>query len=1099
MQQFGIHRLAGLSIMVVATLAAPGLITAQLIYEPYTFTTLAGSAGQRGSADGTGSDARFRYPAGVAVDRADNVYVADYYNSTIRKVTASGVVTTLAGRAGSFGSTDGTGNEARFNYPQRVAVDDTGNVYVADFANHTIRSITPAGTVTTLAGQAGSPGSADGPGDAAQFYFPNGVAVDGAGNVYVADSSNNTIRKVTAAGVVTTLAGLAETTGSADGTGSDARFYRPSGVAVDEAGNVYVADSGNETIRKVTPAGAVTTLAGQAGNLGSADGPGSAARFHDPRGVAVDGAGNVYVTDPWYNTIRKVTAAGVVTTLAGQAGALSSADGTGIAARFNSPAGIAVDGMGNVYVADEGNDTIRKGSTTHLRAPTITLGPASQTVMPGSNVTFLVVAVGTPLNYQWLFNGTAMLGQTNASLLLTNVQTNQSGLYAVTASNEVASITSSAATLAVVQQFPLEVQFRMALQAGGLVKWEQDGLIALTQTVSVTNDTVLDATGHAMVVNGQNKLRVFLVSSNVHLTLINVTVANGLGDQGGGIYNDGGTVHLSNCVFKANQAFGVLPNDRVTPAARGGAIYSVGGQVAATNCLFALNSAIPAPSASGTVVLEARGGALGIQDGVLKLVNCQFATNQASGGIQYYLAGMWHITKGSAFGGAVYVINTESYVSGCRFEHNLAQSPLFHDVGLDNGADVLGGAGHQEGTGLLQLKDCVFVENQSSGGGGGRDGYSGDGRGGAVSAYGNLLAEGCTFSGNTCSGGGLSFNGGNALGGALFTTNNAILNQCLFSLNGAQGGGPCGCGIQLGPNAYSGGGAVYAQGALQIRNTTFASNWVGSDGLMYPEPFLRPGSSAGGALFCGAVCVATNSTWYHNQAKAQAEVIFIGAHAIEGAVAGAAIYQTGNPLTLVHCTIVSNTVVGVTNNPGAAITLVTNAVARLNACLVAGNNKGNLAGSVVDQGFNLSSDHSVVFTNVTSRNDVEPKLGAFGDHGGPTPTLALMPDSPAIDAITSGPCPDTDQRGVPRPVGAACDIGAFEFVPDAVLSFDAQGVFQFAEVLQPVRDYQIDVSTNLIDWMLFSANRSDNLGKLTFTDTAATNVPYRFFRLTPKE
>ena len=188
--------------------------------------------------------------------------------------------------------------------------------------------MTPAGTNggTTLAGLAGSPGSADGTGSNARFNDPSGVAVDSAGNVYVADSYNDTIRKVTPADVVTTLAGLAGNAGSADGTGSAARFDDPTGVAVDSAGNVYVADDCNSTIRKVTPVGAsweVTTLAGLAGSSGSADGTNSAARFNDPYCVAVDTNGNVYVADYANDTIRKVTPVGtnwVVTTLAGLAG-----------------------------------------------------------------------------------------------------------------------------------------------------------------------------------------------------------------------------------------------------------------------------------------------------------------------------------------------------------------------------------------------------------------------------------------------------------------------------------------------------------------------------------------------------------------------------------------------------------------------------------------------------------------------------------------------------------------------------------------------------------------------------------------------------------
>jgi len=323
-------------------------------------TTLAGTAGSIESTDGTGAAARFKKPYGVAVDAAGNVYVADTNNHTIRKITSAGVVTTLAGTAGSIESTDGTGAAARFNYPGGVAVDAAGNVYVADTINHLIRKITSAGVVTTLAGTAGSFGSADGTGAAARFEYPYGVAVDTAGNVYVADTDNSTIRKISPGGVVTTLAGTAGTPESDDGTGAAARFKYPSGVAVDAAGNVYVADRNNHLIRKITSGGAVTTLAGSAGTSGSTDGTGAAARFNFPWGVAVDAAGNVYVADSFNYTIRKITSGGVVTTFAGSAGSFGSTDATGAAASFNQPAGVAVDTAGNVYVADYGNNTIRK-------------------------------------------------------------------------------------------------------------------------------------------------------------------------------------------------------------------------------------------------------------------------------------------------------------------------------------------------------------------------------------------------------------------------------------------------------------------------------------------------------------------------------------------------------------------------------------------------------------------------------------------------------------------------------------------------------------------------------------------------------------------
>ncbi|MDE2075586.1 MAG: hypothetical protein KGI91_00750 [Burkholderiales bacterium] len=323
-------------------------------------STLAGIAGVAYSGDGIGTSATFNNPAAVATDNLGDVYVADSRNHTIRKITPSGLVSTLAGRASAQGSADGSGSAARFTYPMGIATDSTGNVYVADSGNNTIRMITPAGVVSTLAGTAGAQGSADGNGAAASFFNPYGTTTDRAGNVYVADYSNRTIRKITSAGVVSTFAGTAGVQGSADGTGGTASFSGPGHIATDSVGNVYVADSANDTIRKITPAGVVSTLAGTAGVQGSGDGTGSAASFYWPNGIATDSAGNVYVAELANNTIRKITPAGVVSTLAGTAGAQGSVDGIGAAARFDHPSSVATDSAGNVYVSDSYNSTIRK-------------------------------------------------------------------------------------------------------------------------------------------------------------------------------------------------------------------------------------------------------------------------------------------------------------------------------------------------------------------------------------------------------------------------------------------------------------------------------------------------------------------------------------------------------------------------------------------------------------------------------------------------------------------------------------------------------------------------------------------------------------------
>ena len=348
----------------LAYVADSGNHTIRKITAARAVSTFAGSAGNSGSVDGTGSAARFYTPTGVAVDSAGIIHVADYYNHTVRQVTTNAVVTTWAGQVGGefggLGTADGTGDAARFNYPATVTVDSAGNSFIADVANHTIRKITAAGVVTNWAGLAGTSGSADGSGSSAHFNTPIGVAADTNGNVYVADSYNHTIRKITAARAVTTLAGSAGKTGTADGTGSAARFYRPFAVAVDSSGVVYVADTLNHTIRKITPARVVTTLAGVAGTSGSADGQSNAATFSYPEGIAVDASGVIYVADAGNNTVRRITPDGAVTTLAGTAGTAGSTDGMGGAAQFRLPTSVAVDSEGNVLVADFANQTIRK-------------------------------------------------------------------------------------------------------------------------------------------------------------------------------------------------------------------------------------------------------------------------------------------------------------------------------------------------------------------------------------------------------------------------------------------------------------------------------------------------------------------------------------------------------------------------------------------------------------------------------------------------------------------------------------------------------------------------------------------------------------------
>lgn len=319
-----------------------------------TVAIYAGQVGVQGGVDGTGVLATFKLPSSITSDGV-NLYVAD--SALIRKIDiASGAVTTLAG-SGVAGYADGTGAAASFNNPQGITTDGT-NLYVTDAGNRVIRQIVIAtGVVTTLAGQSGVAGNADGTGTAATFTNPWGITTDGT-NLFVSDWTSHLIRKIViATGVVTTLAGSVN--GMSDGTGAAASFSQPAGLTTDGT-NLYVADSNCGLIRQVViSTGVVTTIAGGSCARSEVDGVGAVADFKFPVGITTDGP-NLYVTDGNGQTVRKVViSTRTVSTLAGVALTTGSADGTGAAATFNLPYGIATDGV-SLYVAERGNNTIRK-------------------------------------------------------------------------------------------------------------------------------------------------------------------------------------------------------------------------------------------------------------------------------------------------------------------------------------------------------------------------------------------------------------------------------------------------------------------------------------------------------------------------------------------------------------------------------------------------------------------------------------------------------------------------------------------------------------------------------------------------------------------
>ena len=335
-----------------------------------TITTIAGTEKRGFSGDGGPAiQAPLFLPTGVAVDGAGNLYIADQYNHRIRKVDSTGTITTIAGTGERrFGGDGGPAIQAQLDEPTGVVVDGAGNLYIADLANHRIRKVDSTGTITTIAGTGERGFGGDGgPATQARLNYPYGVAVDGAGNLYIADLANHRIRKVDSTGTITTFAGTGERGFGGDGGPAiQAQLDAPSGVAVDEAGNLYIADWSNARIRKVDGTGAITTIAGTGERgFGGDGGPATQAQLDDPTGVAVDGAGNLYIADQYNHRIRRVDSTGTITTIAGTGELGFGGDGgPAIQAQLDYPTGVAVDGAGNLYIADQYNHRIRRVDST---------------------------------------------------------------------------------------------------------------------------------------------------------------------------------------------------------------------------------------------------------------------------------------------------------------------------------------------------------------------------------------------------------------------------------------------------------------------------------------------------------------------------------------------------------------------------------------------------------------------------------------------------------------------------------------------------------------------------------------------------------------
>jgi sugar lactone lactonase YvrE len=348
----------------------PLLFSALLISATHTahaqiITTIAGGDSTGLGDGGPATACELNNPYSTAIDAAGNLYIADAGNNRVRKVNTAGIITTIAGTGvEGYGGDDSAATTAKLAGPVGVAVDASGNLYISDDYNARIRKVNTSGIITTIAGISAYGYSGDnGPATAAKLYSPHGIAVDGSGNVYVCDALNNCIRKINTAGIITTIAGTGMPGYSGDGyAATAAKLDQPFGIALDDSGNIYFAEWGNNCVRKINTSGIINTIAGGNNTLGFSgdNGPATAADFHIPIGIAIDGNGNIYIGDSYNNRVRKINSSGIISTYAGTGIEGYSGDGgPAILAELYGPVGVTVDVSGNLYITEYANDRIR--------------------------------------------------------------------------------------------------------------------------------------------------------------------------------------------------------------------------------------------------------------------------------------------------------------------------------------------------------------------------------------------------------------------------------------------------------------------------------------------------------------------------------------------------------------------------------------------------------------------------------------------------------------------------------------------------------------------------------------------------------------------
>ena len=628
-------------------------------------------------------------------------------------------------------------------------------------------------------------------------------------------------------------------------------------------------------------------------------------------------------------------------------------------------ANVATYSIPNVQLDDAGNYSVvvsnlcgaatsSVAALTVFPSPQITSQPRDRCLLPGEVALLHVQATGPSLSYLWQHEGSALHGETNATLTISNAHPFHAGNYSVLVSNSYGSSISRIARLGVGTNV-LDcdrVAFFRTVRSGGYYAFAGDAVIIITNSLVVSNDVTIDATGHDVVLSGGHTNRLFKVNPGVRCSLVGLTIADGKADRGGAIMNDGGVLDLRQVTFRGNQA--VSPGNANGPEALGGAIFNTNGTVLAARCRWEDNSALGANASIQFIGFTSR--------------------RPSSAGR----------------GGAIFNAGGTVRIEGSLFRNNLAR----------------GGNG---------ISDMSFAAAGS------------DGEGGAINNRGSMVVLNSTFDHN------------GALGGT--SQNNAA---ALFSLNGLGGG-------------------IASLGDLLATNCTLSGNYVqgGTNGHAWPGT-PADGEGRGGGLYAPAGSVALN------------HVSLSGNNALpsqSGAGKGASIFAAGSVVRLI------------------------------NSILVSGHSRSNCFGALIDDGHNISSDASCNFTNVSSLNNTDPRLGPLADNGGLTPTLALLPGSPAINAADDTTCATMDQRGVFRPQFGKCDIGAFEarladLPPVLVASTHSPQVVTLLLHGAPGVEYRLLSSGGLASWSSIATNVTDASGATSFS-VPAHGVPHFYRAIMP--